>query len=156
MDVTSDTIASTINNCVNYTKEEPTIDTASLVSHLKTEFETVFSSTYNNCFVVFFVNEGKGTGAYGRAEDISNNSRYVVVVANGLEDTTSAHELLHTAGLYHSFDNNSVFTRKECLTDNIMDYSDIAVPPLTPLNLVSIWKEQEKIIKKHNLIKPEV
>jgi hypothetical protein len=58
----------------------------------------------------------------GMAEDIGGKSRVVVVYQNR-NDSTAPHELMHAMGLYHTFDNNGLFTYKFRNTDNIMDYT---------------------------------
>ena len=58
----------------------------------------------------------------GMAEDIGNNVR-TVVVYQGRNDSTAPHELMHAMGLYHTFDNDGLFTYKFLNTDNIMDYT---------------------------------
>ena len=109
---------------------------------------------YNEDFILFFVNEGERptSGDYGQAEGISQIANKATIFANGFDDTTSAHELLHAVGLYHSFNNSGVFTTTQNLTDNILDYSDLAP---TPLSLVALWKKQWEILIKHNLINTE-
>lgn len=57
----------------------------------------------------------------GIAEDIGN--AYAVVVYQNRNKTTTAHEILHAMGLYHSFDDDGKFTYKKHCTDNIMDYT---------------------------------
>lgn len=112
------------------------------------------NAQYSKDFILFFVNEGEApsSGQYGQAEGISHTSNKATILANGFNDTTSAHELLHAVGLYHSFNNSGVFTRTQNLTDNILDYSDIAP---TPLSLAALWKKQWEILIKHNLINTE-
>lgn len=57
-----------------------------------------------------------------RVEDIWKNKK-VVVVNQNRNDSTAPHELMHTMGLYHTFDNDGLFTYKFRNTDNIMDYT---------------------------------
>lgn len=121
-----------------------------------TEYNPVWDLQYNDCFIIFFVDEGKGSGSYGQSEGIGSSSRKVIVYSDGLNDTTSAHELLHTTGLYHTFSNSGELTLTKFLTDNIMDYSDANDQKNTyPIPVVSLWKRQWNITKKHALIKKE-
>lgn len=58
--------------------------------------------------------------------------------------STASHELLHSIGLSHTFDEHSKYAFKQCETDNIMDYYDYAT------NLVGkqTYKWQWDLIKK--------
>ena len=102
---------------------------------------------YNDYFKVYFINEDSGT-LYGHAEDIP--SMNTIVYGIGFSDTTAPHELLHSMGLYHSFDNdgNSTFEQNE--TDNIMDYSDIG-PKQIPV--ITTWHWQWKTLTNNNQVK---
>jgi len=93
---------------------------------------------YRKHYKVYFINESAG-GLYGRSYGIPSANRSVVVYAVGFNDSTLAHETYHAMGLYHSFDDSGKFTFKKNKTDNIMDYSDIATPPIP---VISTWQWQ--------------
>ncbi|CAA0151640.1 type VI secretion system tube protein TssD [Tenacibaculum maritimum] len=106
---------------------------------------------YTKYYKIYFIDEDGG-GLYGMAYDIPapKNSRSVIVLKAGLEDSTLAHETFHAMGLYHTFDNNSEFTFKEDKTNNIMDYSDMSFDKIP---VVSTYHWQWGII--HNNIEKE-
>ncbi|NDV67903.1 hypothetical protein [Dysgonomonas sp. 25] len=56
---------------------------------------------------------------------------------------TLVHEILHAAGLKHSFANSSPYTYKGTLTDNIMDYSHNARPAVPR---IATWQWQWRIL----------
>jgi hypothetical protein len=57
----------------------------------------------------------------GEAENIGKNGNVIVFQQRAQE--TVVHELLHSIGLYHTFDNNGLYTYEKFQTDNIMDYT---------------------------------
>ncbi|KFF00460.1 hypothetical protein IX39_07380 [Chryseobacterium formosense] len=65
----------------------------------------------------------------GIAEDVGNVK--TVVAFQNRNDSSTAHEILHAMGLYHTFDNNSPYTFKLYNTDNIMDYTHQTRNPKT-------------------------
>jgi len=99
---------------------------------------------YRDYYKVYFINEQNShKNLYGQAADI--NAKSVFISSLGLSDSTSAHELFHAMGLYHTFDKNSEFVFKQNETDNIMDYSDVG-PKKIQVNRSSHW--QWKILHK--------
>lgn len=91
--------------------------------------------TYDSYYRVYFIHEiiQMGSGGYllGRAQGIPSKAVFVLNLqgtaqAAGIDfesvKTTATHELLHAMGLYHTFDNDSLFTFEKYKTDNIMDY----------------------------------
>ncbi|KIA84141.1 hypothetical protein [Kaistella jeonii] len=83
--------------------------------------------------------------AGGEAYDVPSDFVLVYSKANRFE-TCVVHETLHALGLYHSFDNNSLFTFKKNKTEDIMDY---------PVTRRTIWKWQWDIIRQHYLVTKE-
>ncbi len=98
---------------------------------------------YSSYYKIYFINEGKNIGLYGRSYGIPSTAKSVVVYTNGFLDSTLVHETLHAMGLYHSFSNKGEFTFEKFKTDSIMDYSDIAPKPFPVL---STWQWQWKIL----------
>ena len=66
--------------------------------------------------------------------------------------TTTAHELMHAIGLYHTFDSRNEYTFKQYTTENIMDYNKEG---LSPPERVSTSEYQKKIINKNSFITDE-
>lgn len=62
-------------------------------------------------------------GLNGVAEDVGQGVKTVIVFQNRDNFTSMVHELLHSMGVYHTFDNNSKYTFKFRNTDNVMDYT---------------------------------
>ncbi|NEN23563.1 hypothetical protein G3O08_08625 [Cryomorpha ignava] len=119
-----------------------------LLDHIIKKFEDKYGAAkYSKHYKLFFINEDAG-GLYGRSYGIGGANRAVVVYKKGFADSTLAHETLHAMGLYHSFDNDGKFTFEKNKTDNIMDYSDIAVPPL---DVISTWQWQWPLIRKNSV-----
>jgi hypothetical protein len=83
-------------------------------------FETKENDKYKNHYRVYMLPESEKLN--GMAENIGKNTKVVVVYQNR-NDSTSPHELMHAMGLYHTFDNDGLFTYKIFNTDNIMDYT---------------------------------
>ena len=84
---------------------------------------------YRNYFKLYFINESAG-GLYGIGRSVRADLRTILIYSKGFSDSTVAHETLHSLGLFHSFDNDGDFTFQQFITDNIMDYSDIASVPV--------------------------
>ncbi len=93
---------------------------------------------YRKHYKIYFINESAG-GLYGRSYGIPSTNRSVAVYSVGFNDSTLAHETFHAMGLYHSFSDSGAFTFEKNKTDNIMDYSDIATPPVP---VISTWQWQ--------------
>lgn len=107
-----------------------------------------FKKKHPNHFVIYaFPLSGISSGfaAGGEAFDINSDNAVVFDVATR-KKTCLVHELLHSLGLYHSFDTSGRFTFKYQQTENIMDYSQMRS---------TIWKWQWDIIRQHSLVKPE-
>jgi len=111
---------------------------------------------YDNFFRIYFINEviQQNDGSYllGQAQSIPSKTVYVLNLAATAQaagvafesvKTTATHELLHAIGLYHSFDNNSLFTLKKYLTDNIMDYYTIS----TDIKAKQMYKWQWEFVR---------
>lgn len=62
-------------------------------------------------------------GLNGVAEDVGQGVKTVIVFQNRDNFTSMVHELLHSMGVYHTFDNNSKYTFEFRKTDNVMDYT---------------------------------
>ncbi len=62
-------------------------------------------------------------GLNGVAEDVGQGVKTVIVFQNRDNFTSMVDELLHSMGVYHTFDNNSKYTFKFRNTDNVMDYT---------------------------------
>ncbi len=98
-------------------------------------------------FKVFFFDErggyfsnGNYIGLNGGARDIGSKS---VALYNTHNTATTTHELLHAIGLYHTFSNSGTYTYTKWKTDNIMDYSHQATPPI---ERICTWKWQWDIL----------
>lgn len=76
---------------------------------------------YTNYYRVYCLPESLNLN--GVAEDVGHGVKTVIVFQNRDNSTTVVHELLHSMGLYHTFDNDSEFTFKLYHTDNVMDYT---------------------------------
>lgn len=108
--------------------------TNALATHLESKF-TAENPGLDKHYKIFFFDErggryaadGSYVGLNGYAKDIIAKS---VVLFNTHNTDSTIHELLHALGLYHTFDNNSEFTFEKLKTDNIMDYSHNATPPI--------------------------
>lgn len=83
-------------------------------------FKEKDNEIYKNHYRVYMLTNS--TSLNGMAEGIGKNAK-VVVVYNNRNDSTAPHELMHAMGLYHTFDNDGLFTYKFQNTDNIMDYT---------------------------------
>ncbi|MEZ0128534.1 hypothetical protein AB9T88_01455 [Flavobacterium sp. LBUM151] len=106
-------------------------------------FETKENSIYINHYRVYMLPVSEKLN--GMAEDVGKNTKVVVVYQNR-NDSTSPHELMHAMGLYHTFDNNGLFTYKIKNTDNIMDYTH-----QIGKNRFSVNRWQWKILNKEIL-----
>jgi hypothetical protein len=115
-------------------------------------YKSYDKTKYQNHYKIYFINESAG-GLYGIGRSIDKNDdfRTILVYKIGFTDSTVAHETLHSMGLYHTFDNNSDFTFEINKTDNIMDYSDTASPPIPVISLYhwqwkKLWQRAIKAI----------
>ena len=84
------------------------------------------NNKYKNYFRVYVFKETSG-GLNGIAEDIGNGADSALVFPGRISSdpslSSATHEVLHTMGLYHTFDNDSKYTFTQNRIDNIMDYS---------------------------------
>lgn len=70
-------------------------------------------------------------------------SKEAVVFKEGLDKATCAHEIFHSLGLYHSYDNDSDFTFEKFKTDNLMDYSK----DIKDDHRIALWQFQSRIVR---------
>ena len=84
--------------------------------------------------------------AAGLGTTDGNTSRSVIVFKDPAQSTTP-HELLHSMGLFHTFDNDGLYTYTIGQTDNIMDYSDISDYSNPPKDQICTWKWQWDAIR---------
>jgi Rhs element Vgr protein len=85
---------------------------------------------YENAYKVYFINENNPYIS-GKGRSIKDSkTKTILVFKSGFADSTVAHEVFHSMGLYHSFDNDSNFTFEINKTENIMDYSDLEGTPV--------------------------
>lgn len=103
-----------------------------------------FDVKYTNYLKLFFIDDIAG-GLYGQAYDLGVAEKSVIVLTNGFNDSTLAHEALHAMNLYHTFANDSKYTFLNNETDNIMDYSDIEN---RKFQVISTFEWQWKILHK--------
>jgi hypothetical protein len=108
--------------------------TAALATYLETKFASENPGLENHYKIFFFdekggrfASDGSYVGLNGYAQAINCKS---VVLFNSHNPDSTIHELFHACGLYHTFDNSGEFTFEEKKTDNIMDYSHNASPPI--------------------------
>lgn len=122
-------------------------------------FKKRYGDKYSKAYKIFFINQvghAKGEEIGGKSSGIGNPKKSAVVFANSSASTV-CHELLHCLGLYHSFSNENVNTKrreinftqgvgityKKCCTSNIMDYSkDKCTGETNPFERNSSWKWQ--------------
>lgn len=85
-----------------------------------------------DCIILYFnkpfVSKKVSNGYWGNPA--FTNGKCVLLSSSAIkeiESTTTIHEILHSRGLMHTFDNNEKFTFKSKATDNLLDYSDIRV-----------------------------
>ena len=92
----------------------------SIHSWLDSEFfKDKENDKYKDYFRIYMMTTGDLNGI---AADVGNNAKSVVVYSNR-NRSTMPHEIMHALGLYHTFDNDGLFTYKLYNTDNIMDYT---------------------------------
>lgn len=128
----------------------------------KSKFEAENNAQTNKTLLFFFAEEavsaGSGENINGQAyiKDETMGGAYgasIFTSTAGVIDpkNTIAHELLHSLGLYHSFDNGSEFTFEKLKTDNIMDYSTDNMR-----KLVWYWQDETvKMTSNNNKLKSE-
>lgn len=120
---------------------------------LNEELYKQYGHAYESFYKVYFIKEANGhlnsngniegaVAGIGRTMD-EPTLKTILVYSSGFADSTVAHEVLHSMGLHHSFDNNSEFTFEFEKTDNIMDYSDLIGTPV-----ISTYHWQWKILQK--------
>ncbi|NND94650.1 MAG: hypothetical protein HKN45_07255 [Flavobacteriales bacterium] len=121
--------------------------TTALATYLETKFAAENPGLENHYKIFFFDERGgryRTNGSYvglnGYAKAIVAKS---VVLFNTHNSASTIHELLHAMGLYHTFSNSGEFTFEKNKTDNIMDYSHNASPPITRK---STWYWQWKTV----------
>ncbi|QIY91038.1 phage baseplate assembly protein V [Chryseobacterium gallinarum] len=102
-----------------------------LYTFLNDEFYKQYGKKkYQNIYKVYFINEeNPHIAGIGRTMN-DPTAKTILVFTAGFKDSTIAHEVFHSMGLYHSFDNDSKFTFEQFITDNIMDYSDLQGLPV--------------------------
>lgn len=66
-----------------------------------------------------------------------------ILMFNPLREETLVHEILHAAGFKHSFANSSPYTYRGLKTENIMDYSHNALPPI---DRIALWQWQWEML----------
>ena len=131
-------------------------DGTKIHSFLEKRFESE-NPSFSTWFKIFIFEENGGyffnskyTGLDGQAAGIGksngNKSRSVIVFKDPAQSTTP-HELLHSMGLYHTFDNNGEYTFTIGQTDNIMDYSDIPDYSSPPKDQICTWRWQWDAIR---------
>lgn len=97
-----------------------TSNVKSIHSWLDSEFfKDKENDKYKSYFRIYMMSKGDLNGI---AADVGNNAKSVVVYSNR-NRSTMPHEIMHALGLYHTFDNDGLFTYKLHNTDNIMDYT---------------------------------
>ncbi|MCS3533046.1 hypothetical protein [Chryseobacterium sp. JUb7] len=79
---------------------------------------------------------------------------YKAVPASDNDVNTSGHESMHGLGLYHSFSDDSMYTMKKFITDNIMDYKNST--SLTTGYRTTSMKYQWNVMKRNPVILKEV
>ncbi|WP_411812201.1 hypothetical protein ACLB9Y_03070 [Chryseobacterium scophthalmum] len=106
-----------------------------------------FRRHFPNHFIIYVFDVRALSGGFsagGEAYDINSDNALVFEYASR-KTTCLVHELLHALGLYHTFDNDSLFTFPK-VTENIMDYTNPRY---------ATFKWQWDIIRKNTLVKPE-
>ena len=102
----------------------------SLYTFLNQELYKQFGNKYQHVYKVYFINENNpDISGIGRTMK-DKTVKTILVFKSGFADSTVAHEVFHSMGLYHSFDNDSNFTFEINKTENIMDYSDLVGIPV--------------------------
>ncbi|WP_426481605.1 phage baseplate assembly protein V [Chryseobacterium sp. R2ACT005] len=132
----------------------PNGSTDAIQDFLNGQIKTKYGSKYDDVYKFYFINQEAGTsrspnyGLFGRSYGIPSTAKSVVIYKGdssntAFSDSTLVHEGLHAMGLYHSFDNSGEHTFTQDKTDNIMDYSDVA---LTPIPVIQLWHWQYPFI----------
>ncbi len=123
---------------------------------------TKLDKKYKNYLKVYFIGD-KCPGSFsktgrimstvsGQAKGINSDA---VVLFQGHNTSTTAHEALHALGLYHTFspNRNHPYSYKKGATYNIMDYSH--QPSYGSKNRIITWLWQWKKLWNNPLVKPE-
>jgi hypothetical protein len=123
-------------------------DNSKVHTYLESKFNAL-KPGYADWYKVFFFDEEGGynttnntgvvtyTGLNGGAADIPSKC---VALFIGHNTSTTTHELLHAMGIYHTFDNDGLYTFKIGETEDIMDYSHQNA--YGNKNRISLWKWQ--------------
>jgi hypothetical protein len=94
----------------------------SLHRYLDDDFMSIKENKiYDSYYRVYCMPDSLGLN--GVAEDVGQGVKTVIVFQNRDNFTTMVHELLHSMGVYHTFDNDSKYTFEFRKTDNVMDYT---------------------------------
>ncbi|MBJ2123196.1 phage baseplate assembly protein V [Flavobacterium sp. IB48] len=120
---------------------------------LNEELYKQYGNVYEKFYKVYFIDENNGHldskgdlvgSVFGIGRTMNDpDLKTILVYTLGFNDSTIAHEVFHSMGLHHSFDNDGEFTFEYKKTDNIMDYSDnIGIP------VISTYHWQWKILQK--------
>jgi hypothetical protein len=105
------------------------------------------------CFIVFFLTEIFFTANSQDSNNLKNKKTMEKINIKNIKDKFSTYKQYVKDGKICESKQIRTFPPEyKDLTDNIMDYSDVANYPIP---VVSIWKKQGEIIKKHKLIRPE-
>jgi len=122
--------------------------TAALSDFLEAQFDAAFPDDTENFKIFLFDEDGgrfKTDGSFvGLAGFAPIGGKKVVMFKDPIK-TDIVHELFHSMGLFHSFSDSGQFTFEKNKTDNMMDYSDTATPPIT---LKSTWRWQWKKLNR--------
>ena len=114
------------------------IDDLSLFEYLERKFSERYPDHKESYKAYLFSLDTNGKNLlYGMSMGIPSKS--VIVLKKGLGDSTLAHELFHSLGLYHSFSNKGQYTFEKYRTDNLMDYSDLAD---VSIPIIATWQFQ--------------
>lgn len=106
-----------------------------------------YRDSFPNYFIVYVFDVKAMSGSFAAAGEAYgiNSDNVLVFEYASRKPTCLVHELLHASGLYHTFDNDSLFTFPK-VTENIMDYTNPRY---------ATFKWQWDIIRRNTLVKPE-
>lgn len=132
----------------------PNGSTNAIQDFLNAQVRAKYGNKYDKVYKFYFINQEAGSsthanyGLFGRAYGIPSAAHSVVIYkgdsrGTGFVDSTLVHEGLHAMGLNHSFSSSGEHTFTQDKTDNIMDYSDVAV---IPIPVIQLWHWQHKYI----------